>query len=295
MHKVGCSWLKCSVADAIRVAGSLVPVLQSWPFKPMTDQQGLWDNQAHCPLCPGNTKVGGALGMGGGEQVPIGPDCQGWRDELSRCQGGWKCDLTLSLNPWSTQPFGPAVFSQQSFSSHSTPPSHRSATDCSSSSHCGCSFKSSVLYFSSCSIIMTISFMFPVFKAPFLLLKWISCLSFARPRLICIFHHNWGSHFDSFWTQGVPLYPQVPCALYSPVNYKTVSVAFTHTLTLMSQDWWTHAGMLDVSDVMWFAQVLNRGWWWSNSLSWCCKKGWPVCLSSCFRWRGAGNIPVLHL
>lgn len=49
---------------------------------------------------------------------------------------------TLSLYSWSTQPFGLAVFSQQSFSSHS----HTSFTlfcrrlfFC-SSSHCGCSF-----------------------------------------------------------------------------------------------------------------------------------------------------------
>ena len=43
------------------------------------------------------------------------------------------------------------------------------------------------------------------------------------------------------------------------LDYKTASVAFIHALTLMSQDWWTHAGMLDVSDVMWFARVLNKG------------------------------------
>lgn len=39
-----------------------------------------------------------------------------------------------------TVPFGLALFSQQSFSSHSTPPSHSSAAHCSSSSHCGSSF-----------------------------------------------------------------------------------------------------------------------------------------------------------
>lgn len=71
----------------------------------------------------------------------------GWtvRDELSWCpwsQTGWKPVLTLSLYPWSTQPFGLAVFSQQSFSSHSTPPSHCSVADCSSSFRCGCSFDS---------------------------------------------------------------------------------------------------------------------------------------------------------
>lgn len=44
-----------------------------------------------------------------------------------------------SLYPSSTQPFGLTVFSQQSFSSHSTPPSHCFAANCSSPSHCGCS------------------------------------------------------------------------------------------------------------------------------------------------------------
>lgn len=48
--------------------------------------------------------------------------------------------LTQSVHARSTQPFGLARFSQQSFSSHSTPPSHSSAARCSSSSHCGCSF-----------------------------------------------------------------------------------------------------------------------------------------------------------
>lgn len=48
--------------------------------------------------------------------------------------------LTQSVYAGSTQPFGLAHFSQQSFSSHSTPPSHSSAARCSSSSHCGCSF-----------------------------------------------------------------------------------------------------------------------------------------------------------
>lgn len=48
--------------------------------------------------------------------------------------------LTQSVYARSTQPFGLARFSQQSFSSHSTPPSHSSAARCSSSSHCGRSF-----------------------------------------------------------------------------------------------------------------------------------------------------------
>lgn len=47
---------------------------------------------------------------------------------------------TPSLHPRSTQPVGLALFCQQSLSSHSTPPSHYSAADCSSSSHHGGSF-----------------------------------------------------------------------------------------------------------------------------------------------------------
>lgn len=49
---------------------------------------------------------------------------------------------TPSLHPRSTQPVGLALFCQQSLSSHSTPPSHYSAADCSSCSHRGGSFNS---------------------------------------------------------------------------------------------------------------------------------------------------------
>lgn len=91
-HKVGCSWLTCSAADVIRDAGSLVPVLHSWPFKPLTDQQGLQDNQAHCPLCPGEHK---------------GRRCawNGWRWTGSHRAGlsgveGWAVPVSRRLKTW---------------------------------------------------------------------------------------------------------------------------------------------------------------------------------------------------
>lgn len=97
---------------------------------------------------PSSTRSRGGWGSGSGSGLGADPiwllvtplAWTAWDPPHKQAGGRKTLFLTQSLCARSSQPFGLAHFSQQSFSSHSTPPSHSSAAHCSSSSRCGCSF-----------------------------------------------------------------------------------------------------------------------------------------------------------
>lgn len=142
--------------------------------------------------------------------------------------------LTLSQYPRSTQPFGLAAFSQQAFSSHSTPPSHCFAADC---SHPLTVDVLSILS-SPLQLLLdnyAISSVSPILKAIFYLFTFsvLRSLLFTRSQSI-IFYHNYGAHtvIDMFCTRA-PLIVHWVLHIANFMCYIKASVTLNCTLGLV--------------------------------------------------------------